>query len=82
MHEAGLMQTALEMACEEARRAGAVAVRRIVLRVGTDSGVVPDALRFAFDALSADTPAAGATLDVDEVTGDALELARIEVTVP
>lgn len=83
MHEAGLMQTALEAACDEARRAGAVGVRRIVLRVGAESGVVPEALRFAFEALAVGTLADGATLDIEELaTGDALELVRVEVEVP
>jgi hydrogenase nickel incorporation protein HypA/HybF len=77
------MQTALELACDEAQRAGAVGVRRVVLRVGAASGVVLDALRFAFDALSPGTLADGAALEIEEVAdGTALELARVEVVVP
>jgi hydrogenase nickel incorporation protein HypA/HybF len=82
MHEAGLMQSALELAGGHARRAGAVAIRRVVLRVGALSGVEPDALRFAFEALAPGTPAAGATLELEASGGTELELARIEVDVP
>jgi Zn finger protein HypA/HybF involved in hydrogenase expression len=83
VHEAGLMQTALEAACNEARRVGAIYVRRLVLRVGADAGVMPTALRFAFEALSPGTLAEGAKLDVEELTaGKALELVRVEVEIP
>src|SRR5689334_18841157 len=83
VHEAGMMQTALEAAFDEARRAGAARVRRLVLRVGTESGVAPDALRFAFDALAPGTLADGAALDVEELAaGNCLELTRVEVEVP
>ena len=36
------------------------------VRVGPLSGVVVEALRFAFEALAPDTPAAGARLDIEE----------------
>jgi hydrogenase nickel incorporation protein HypA/HybF len=67
MHEAGLAQTALELACSEAQRAGASAIRRIVLRVGRFAGVEPEALRFAYEALVTGTPAAGAMLELETV---------------
>jgi hydrogenase nickel incorporation protein HypA/HybF len=67
MHEYSIMQSALNQALEEARRAGAVRVHQIRLRVGVLSGVVPEALQFAFEALTAGTPAEGATLAIDDV---------------
>jgi hydrogenase nickel incorporation protein HypA/HybF len=67
MHEAGLMQEVLEIAERHARRHGATRIERLTLRLGPLAGVVPEALRFAFDALSAGTLAAGAVLDVEEV---------------
>jgi hydrogenase nickel incorporation protein HypA/HybF len=79
MHEAGLMQSALDLAADHARRAGAGNIRRVVLRVGALSGVEPDALRFAFEAMAPGTPAAGAVLELEESGGTDLELARIEV---
>ena len=67
MHEAGLAQTALEVAEERARERGATRIHRLTLRVGDFSGVVPDALRFALEALSPDTPAEGASFVIEVV---------------
>jgi hydrogenase nickel incorporation protein HypA/HybF len=44
-------------------------VRRIVLEVGKLSAVLPDALRFCFDAAAEGTAAEGARLDIVEVPG-------------
>jgi hydrogenase nickel incorporation protein HypA/HybF len=67
MHELSIMQSALTQALDEARKAGAGRVHEIRLRVGALSGVVPDALQFAFEALAADTPAAKAKLTIEHV---------------
>ena len=61
------MQSALEIAFEWAERQGADRIHRLGLRVGALSGVVPDALEFAFEALKPDTPAATALLEVEYV---------------
>jgi hydrogenase nickel incorporation protein HypA/HybF len=66
MHEASIIEAVLERACEETRRAGAHRIERIRLRVGVLAGVVPEALRFAFDALREGTPAAQATLEIED----------------
>jgi hydrogenase nickel incorporation protein HypA/HybF len=67
VHEVSLMQGALEIALEEAARRGATRVHRITLRVGELSGAVPEALAFAFDVVSRDTPADGARLVIEPV---------------
>lgn len=67
MHEVGLMQTALEMALEEMRAAGASRIHRLCLRVGALSGVVPEALRLAFAAAVPGTPAAKAAFEFELV---------------
>ena len=61
------MQSALERVLEKARQSGANRVHAIRLRIGVLSGVVPDALQFAFEALAADTPAEGAKLVIEDV---------------
>lgn len=61
------MDSALNVALERARREGAEQIYSIRLRVGKLSGVAPDALRFAFDALAIGTPAAGARLEIEEI---------------
>ncbi|MBX9582710.1 MAG: hydrogenase maturation nickel metallochaperone HypA [Gemmataceae bacterium] len=64
MHEAGLAQAALDAAAARARERGAARVYRMTLRVGDLSGVVPEALRFALEALSPGTKADGAAFDI------------------
>ncbi len=67
MHEVGIMQSALEIALVRAEEQGATRIHRIGLRVGALSGVVPEALEFAFEVLKQDTLAAGADLEVEYV---------------
>ena len=67
MHEFSIMQSALETAAQKTRAAGAGRIHRLKLRVGRLSGVVPEALRFAFDGLKPDSLAAGAQLEIEEV---------------
>jgi hydrogenase nickel incorporation protein HypA/HybF len=67
VHELSIAQSLVE-ACEDAAtRAGAVAVRSVTLRIGELSGVVPDALQFAFEVARADTLLDQAVLHVAEV---------------
>jgi hydrogenase nickel incorporation protein HypA/HybF len=61
------MQSALSVALESARQAGASRVHEIRLRIGALSGVVPDALEFAFEALTPGTPAEDAKLTIERV---------------
>jgi hydrogenase nickel incorporation protein HypA/HybF len=67
MHEFGIMQSALSIAEDWAGRNHAQGISRVSLRIGALSGVVPDALQFAFDALKLDTLAREATLEVEFV---------------
>jgi hydrogenase nickel incorporation protein HypA/HybF len=67
MHELSIMQSALSLALDQARQAGAVRVHTIRLRIGALSGVVPDALEFAFEALTPGTLAEGSQLAIEHV---------------
>lgn len=67
MHEISLMQSALTTAERAAAEAGASRIESITLRIGALSGVVRDALEFAFEVLKADTLASGAELKIEEV---------------
>ncbi len=67
MHELSIMQSALTMALEQAQRAGARRVLVLRLRIGVLSGVVPEALEFAFEALAPGTLAEGGKLAVEPV---------------
>jgi hydrogenase nickel incorporation protein HypA/HybF len=67
LHELSIMDGALSMALDQARQAEASKVFVIRLRVGALSGVVPDALQFAFEALAPGTMAEEARLDLEVV---------------
>lgn len=67
MHELGIIQSAVGMAIETARAQGATQVHVLRLRIGVLSGVVPDALRFAFEFACQGTSAEGATLEIESV---------------
>ncbi len=67
MHEVGIIESALEVIRREAHRHHAPQVARVVLRVGAISGAEPEALRFAFEACTPGTVAAGAELAIELV---------------
>jgi hydrogenase nickel incorporation protein HypA/HybF len=65
MHEMGIANSILDgVAAELRRRPGNRAVK-VGVRIGELAGVDPDALTFAFEALTLETPLAGLVLDVD-----------------
>lgn len=67
MHEVSLMENTLEIAVEHAHRQGANKIQRLKMRVGKMSGVVPEALEFAFDVCTQGTIAEGAKLEIESV---------------
>lgn len=67
MHELGLAQEALDVALATAQRQGARRIVAMHLRIGGLSGVVPEALRFALETITAGTPAEGARILMERV---------------
>ncbi len=65
MHEVGLMENALAIALNYARREQASRIHRMALRVGDLSGVEPEALRFAFEVVVQGTIAEQAQLVIE-----------------
>jgi hydrogenase nickel incorporation protein HypA/HybF len=65
MHELGLMQNALAIALDYAAREQAQRIDRLVLRVGSLSGVEPEALQFVFDVVRQGTLAEQAQLQIE-----------------
>jgi hydrogenase nickel incorporation protein HypA/HybF len=61
------MQSALSIALEQAEKAGGNRIYGIRLRVGALSGVVPEALQFAFEALTPGTAAESAELAIENI---------------
>jgi hydrogenase nickel incorporation protein HypA/HybF len=68
VHELGITQEVVAIAAEQAagRR-----VTRVVLEIGKLSGVLPDAVRFCFEACAEGTAVEGAALEVVETPGRA-----------
>jgi hydrogenase nickel incorporation protein HypA/HybF len=67
MHEYGIMQATLDAAIRQTQAAGAARIHALRLRVGRLSGVVTDALEFAFEALRPGTMANEARLEIETV---------------
>lgn len=68
MHELSIARDLIDLVVEEAARAGASRVVGVKLRLGALAGVIPSALRTAFDAARVGTPAAGAILHIEQVS--------------
>jgi hydrogenase nickel incorporation protein HypA/HybF len=69
MHEVAIMTEAVRMASESAQAAGARRVTGLKLRIGALSGVVPEAMQFAWDVVRGETLLAGARLEIESVRG-------------
>ena len=67
MHELSIAQELIEIVEEAARDAGAARVEAVNLRLGRLSGVVADALLFAFDVATDGTLLEGAALVIEDV---------------
>lgn len=62
MHELAVTQSMLDLALEEATKAGASRIRKISIVIGEMSGIVGDCVKFYFEFLSKNSPAEGATV--------------------
>ncbi len=67
MHEVSIAENLVRILEDEMVPYKGTRLETVKLRVGELSGVVPDALRFAFEICSRGTVAEGATLEIDEV---------------
>jgi hydrogenase nickel incorporation protein HypA/HybF len=76
MHELGITEEIIDIAL---RHAGAEPIRRIVVEIGRDTAVLPDAVRFCFDLCAEDTPVRGAQLEILELPGTELRVRSVEV---
>lgn len=67
MHEASIALSLLEIAAGECGKNGYGKIDSINVKVGRASGVIPDALLFAFDAVKEGSIAQDAVLHIEEV---------------
>src|SRR5438067_2459599 len=79
MHELSIAMSLIETICDELPRLGDPKIHAVHLRVGALSGVVADALTFAFDVAAEDSPVAGARLAIETSAGTELQLVALEV---
>jgi hydrogenase nickel incorporation protein HypA/HybF len=66
VHELAVME---DIVATVEERVAPARVARLSLQIGQLAGVVPDALRFCFDACAQGTSLEGAALEIDEVPG-------------
>lgn len=69
MHELAISEALLAQLAALAAEHGWPRLSRVWVRIGLLSGVVPEALEFAFEALADGTPAEGAELVLETETG-------------
>ncbi len=67
MHEMSIAQSLVALLQEEMEKAGARTLRSVRLEIGQMSAIVPDALSFGFQVVTADTDLEGAELIMDVV---------------
>jgi len=67
MHEVSIMENTLEIALKNAKDQGAIKINHFKMKIGELSGVVPEALEFAFDVVTQNTIAQGATLEIETI---------------
>jgi hydrogenase nickel incorporation protein HypA/HybF len=67
MHEVSIAGGLLSSAERECRRQGYSSIQHITVRIGKASGVMPEALLFAFEAMKQETIAHDAVLTIVEV---------------
>lgn len=71
MHEMSLCESIMQIIEDEAQRQGFERVIRVRLEIGRLSGVEIEAMRFGFDAVTRDSLADGAALEIIELPGTA-----------
>lgn len=67
MHEVSMMQNTLDIAISQALQNGAKKIDLLTMNVGELSGVIPEALEFAFDVLIQGTMAEDAQLEINAI---------------
>lgn len=67
MHEISIIEETLAIALENAHQQDATQIHRLKMRIGEMSGVVPEALNFAFDVVVQGTIAQQAILEIEIV---------------
>lgn len=67
MHELSIAQNLLDLVSEQCLKKGFREIESVNIKIGKASGIMPDALCFAFNAIKVDTIAEKADLNILEV---------------
>ena len=67
MHELSITQSMLDIVLDHARRHAAQKVVKVRVVIGKMSGVAVESVRFCFEAVTKETLAEGAALEIEEV---------------
>jgi hydrogenase nickel insertion protein HypA len=67
MHEVSIAQSLLKIAVDNCKKEGYKGIEIIKVKIGRASGIMPDALSFAFDAVKIGTIAEKAALNIEEI---------------
>ena len=67
MHELSIAQSLIDIVCKQCLQNGFKEIEAINIKVGRASGIMPDALSFAFNAIKTDSIAKNAALNIEEV---------------
>ena len=67
MHEISIMQNTLDLAIAQAQKNGGKKIDCLTLKIGELSGVIPEALEFAFEVLVRGTIAEDAQLEIKSI---------------
>jgi hydrogenase nickel incorporation protein HypA/HybF len=78
MHELSIAEELLQIITEKASQVGIGKIERINLKIGEFSGILPDALVFAFEMLSRDTIAQSAEIEIEQAGGNELQVLSFE----
>ena len=76
MHELAITQAIIASCLEKCEGARVI---RVVIEIGAESAVLPDAVRFAFGLCTEDTLLAGAELEIRTPDGEQLRIKHMEV---
>jgi Zn finger protein HypA/HybF involved in hydrogenase expression len=79
MHEMGIANSILEAVHKELHQYPGHRAEKVGVRIGEYSGVNAESLRFCFEVLAKSWEFQVPELEIDECSGDALDLAYIEL---
>ena len=79
MHELSIAISIVEGVSEEAERNGGGIIRAVHLRLGRLSGVVRDALLFAWEAAREGTPLQESELRIEDTEGEEMLIVAMEL---